>query len=348
MYKVTNAGKRAAVLGLCKVAAGSMHTAKKVPFENPCSVDSDTRFPHSSALVVACKADGIRYYCALTMHDNKPIACFVNRTEDVYTVHVRAPRTWFEKGTVYDGELCECTLDASHRVYLVFNVLMHCGTCYFSTPYKTRIAKVSQTIPADTLDTAGHRDVYGSRLLTSLSDEYTIVAKPCVPAAHMLDLLGQKSMYATDGLVFTRLDDSMCAGRAPRLLKWKASHTIDVRFVQDDENSAPCLFAADRGVTVLLSSVIDYTLNETSPLLAMIVKGALLHRRILGLSPLPLDNIVEFSASSETPTQLTYVCVRCDKDEPNDAYTITRTLVAAKSWITPERLARAIGIGETN
>lgn len=345
MYRVKNPKTIAKALSMCRVAGGTAATVRHVPFETPCSIDRDTRFPPAADLVVARKADGVRYYLVLTVCDyeegTKPVALLVNRADEVYSTHVRAPRSWYHAGTVYDGEMCTYLPDKSKRLFLVFNVLMHRGAMLFSTPYNHRLGVIAKTVPAEVLATAGARDVYGAHLLCSTCDSIVIAAKQCVPAVEMMRLVETPSTnFETDGLIFTPIRDAMTTGRAPRLLKWKASNTIDVRLVVDNNRFE--LEAATKGTPIPLSRVLDHTF-ALGPRLEQVVRGARLFGQILGKRRVPFDEIVELDVIPGAPAGLRFLRIRRDKTTPNDAYTIERTAVAAESWITPEALAAVIG-----
>ena len=325
MYRVRNAKTIAKALSMCRVAGGTAATVRHVPFETPCSIDRDTRFPPVADLVVARKADGVRYYLVLTTCDyeegTKPVALLVNRADEVYSTHVRAPRTWYHAGTVYDGEMCTYLPDKAKRLFLVFNVLMYRGTMLFSTPYKHRLGVIAKTVPAEVLATAGERDVYASHLLSSTCDSIVIAAKECVPAVEMMRLVETPSTnFETDGLIFTPIHDAMTTGRAPRLLKWKASNTIDVRLTVCDYNRFN-LVAATKGTPTALSRVLEHTF-ELGPQLEQVVRGARLFRQILGKRREPFDEIVELDVIPGAPVELRYLRIRRDKTTPNDAYTI--------------------------
>jgi hypothetical protein len=341
MYRVTNPDKIKRVLAMCRVAAGTVATAKSIPFESPCSIDHSTLLPAACDIVVSPKADGVRFLlCLCEDAAGRPIASLVNRAEEVFSTNVKAPRGWYRTGTVYDGEMCAYLPDRSKRVFLVFNVLMHGGMLLFHTPYRTRLARLARTVSSAVL-TGGERDVFGKQLLVSACDSIHIVAKECYPGTKIREVLeNPPTMFNTDGLVLTPTELPMTTGRNRALLKW-TDNTIDVRLVVGEDNRFD-LFAADHGVPVRLSDVFPH-MFAFDEALKTVVRGARLFREILGLPRTPFDELTELSITPGPTPILSYVRLRRDKTTPNDLYTIQRTLVAAESWITGDALAAALG-----
>lgn len=338
MYiEVTRCAKKEHVLSCCKQAAGTSAHVERVPFETPVSIDATTQYDRDS--VVAYKADGVRFYLCLTFFEGKPIACFVNRDEKVYEVDVRAPSDMFLANSVFDGELCTYLADRSQKLYLVFNTLLDRGISYFARPYRSRLACISRSFLSTPLSPAQKERTTG--FVISGHSSLHIIAKPYEQVCHIGKLLSIRStMFATDGLVITPLQDSMTTGRNRRILKYKHVHTIDVVAVCASDKPME-LWAADHGTPVPLSDVI-VCYFEPDALFDSVVRGATLCHALIGKeteTPYVFKEIVEMAMHPEHNTvRLTYVTLRRDKRSANDALTIRRTLDSALCGVNERSL----------
>jgi hypothetical protein len=343
MYAVKSPQKIDAVLRLCRLAAGTVPTARHVPFETPCSIDRDTTLPPLEAVTVSPKADGTRFYLALQEDGlGRPIASMVSRNEEVLSLRVQAPRAYFSMNTVLDGELCD---SQRGKLFLVFNVLMYQGLPLFGTPYRNRLARLAAMVPAEPPRQPGERAILGQRMVLSATPGLEIVAKPCLPGAHLADLLAtlHSTPFETDGVIFTPLNLPMCTGRNRRLLKWKEQHTIDLRLVVHSDNRYQ-LYAARQGIDVPLEGVAPAYSFTVNVQLDRIVQGFRLHRKLSGAPPTSFSEIVELAIhiNDNDPALLDYVRVRRDKLTPNDEVTVTRTFTSAESKIDGDQLLLAL------
>lgn len=335
LYRVTDPAKAEHALALCRLAAGGAAAGGYVPFEAPTSIDADTRFVADA--VVSHKADGDRYSLALTEWNGRPVAFFVNRAEGVHTGMVSAPEAWFREGRVYEGELCRYLPEPSQRLFLVFNVLFAREPLH-RLPYRSRLAIVERTTCSVTLANAADRAAAASSVLVSAHPRLHIVSKPCRPVAELRRVLeaAPPETFETDGLIFTPLDGPAATGRNPRLLKWKARHTVDARLVASHGAGRCVLEATDQGAPVPLRAIVAHTL-EVTPRLASIMRG---HRLLFGDAE-RFDEIVELTVGgTDPPVPLTFLRVRRDKRTPNDAVTVRRTVEAVAASVTTDALIR--------
>lgn len=303
----------------------------------PCSIDRDTVLPDITTLCVSPKADGVRYLlCLCTDNNSRPIATLVSRAEECFSVSVSAPESWYRLGCVFDGEMCDNLNNPIRKIYLVFNVLCFRGEAMFHRSYRDRVSALSSAVPTDLLGTEGQRRAFGRGVLTSANDMFDIVAKPVHPASSLRELLNETRPYKTDGVVFTPTHDPMTKGRNPKILKWKANNTVDARLVVHDDNTFE-LITADHGVPVPLQEVMAHTLVMCD-VLQSIVRGHRLFQKLINIPPSNFDFVVELSVTPGMSPMFTFVCLRTDKTNPNDLYTVQRTVVAAESAISAEQL----------
>lgn len=360
LYRVTDPGKIEHVLKLCKRASGTHPNASYIPFETPVSVDASTQFDPDS--VVSLKADGTRYMLCLTMYDRKALACMVNRAEEVYCLRVQAPPKWFRDECVFDGEMCSYLPAPGEKLFLVFNALFVMGVSMFGRPYRSRLAEVSRHTSPTVLTAVERGRVI--EMVVSATDRLHILAKPHMPAAElhrMIMLNGADDeisrTFASDGYIFTPLQDTMRTGRNPRILKWKREHTIDVLITCHLDRKELTLEALDQGVLVPLADVIMHTF-EVDELLASVMRGAAVLHRLEGRRLSVFRDVVELSIHipcTGVEMELRFVRVRSDKTNrgdglpgANDVVTIRRTLDSVHSGITMDQLASMFRPPEQN
>jgi hypothetical protein len=200
-------------------------------------------------------------------------------------------------------------------------------------------------VPAEPPRQPGERAILGQRMVLSATPGLEIVAKPCLPGAHLADLLAtlHSTPFETDGVIFTPLNLPMCTGRNRRLLKWKEQHTIDLRLVVHSDNRYQ-LYAARQGIDVPLEGVAPAYSFTVNVQLDRIVQGFRLHRKLSGAPPTSFSEIVELAIhiNDNDPALLDYVRVRRDKLTPNDEVTVTRTFTSAESKIDGDQLLLAL------
>lgn len=347
MYRVTNQTKAEHVRKLCRRAAGTHPDAKRIPFETPVSIDQDTQFDPDS--VVSIKADGVRYYLCLTYYNDEPIACFVNRAEEVFSLEdIQAPRQWFKDECVFDGELCRYRPNPNEKIFLVFNALLVRGAHMFGHPYRSRLASITRSVSGVVLSPEERERAID--IIVSLAPSMHIIAKPYSSATDiksMIRLGDDRSggLFESDGLVITPLNDTMTCGRNKRLLKWKTHHTIDV-IMRCTPAGAITLFAYRQGRPVPLKEALVHCNLIIDDKLKSIIRGAAVCRKAFGLSPKDFEEVVELDMRNGEygAIDLHFVCIRRDKTGANDVVTIKRTLDSATSKIDATRLCQVFDV----
>jgi hypothetical protein len=204
----------------------------------------------SGKYVVAHKTDGVRYFLLLTLRPGRgrePIALMVNRAGHMYEVSVGGPRSYFEEGSLYDGELVWDGGGCTSLSYLVFDVFVAAGKDWSRSPYSSRLQTIHDTLyrswsdgqhPLPEWDSAGS----SASLEQRLDEEGRIVScqtspfalsllpKRCVPFSSLPTLWRERetSPYRMDGLVFTSISEPIRHGPSRCILKWKLHQTIDL------------------------------------------------------------------------------------------------------------------------
>lgn len=211
----------------------------------------------SGKYVVAHKTDGVRYFLLLTLRPGRgrePIALMVNRAGHMYEVSVGGPRSYFEEGSLYDGELVWDGGGCTSLSYLVFDVFVAAGTDWSHSPYSSRLQTIHDTLyrswsdgqlPLPEWDSSGSDTTSSASLEQRLDEEGRIVScqtspfalsllpKRCVPVSSLPTLWRERetSPHRMDGLVFTAISEPIRHGPSRCILKWKLHQTIDLSVV---------------------------------------------------------------------------------------------------------------------
>lgn len=333
MWRVTDAAKQDHILRCVKEAFGVPETVKHVPVDNPVSLDRDNlETLRLGDYVASLKADGVRYVLVLTTYYQMHIAAMVNRAGEVYTVEVIAQDRYFQMGSVYDGELCECTSDSRVYDYLIFNALVDCGVKLCKESYTARLEQI-------------HTAFASGPVL--LEDRFKLQTKIWSAAAHVnfmskqyCDAKNFRSMtrvniprHKTDGAVFTLKNGIVVPNRDPTMFKWKGSNPIDILY-EKDENDNIYLWIDNDGELVTLDSVIDMdTTIIPSPKMDSILRGHWVHSQLFGTSSV-FKKVVEFGLKITDRLELSFMRLRPDKDGPNNVNTVKSTLKTINDGIT--------------
>lgn len=211
------------------------------PGPNPMSVDSaDFERIRKDDFLVALKSDGVRHLLLLTCkprtHD--PIALMIDRTNAMYEVEIWANEDFYYNGALYDGEL---VWENDKLTYIVFDVVFTKGTSCVKLPYRDRMTIVHNTILCvgdthtdDSIETMLHEE--NKFLARNNPLDLLIKPKTYVHKANLKRLWADRetSSHRNDGVIFTQNSASVGTGTSASILKWKPSHSIDVRVEEHD------------------------------------------------------------------------------------------------------------------
>lgn len=349
MCPVEDPGKVEYVLDIAKRAFGFAN-APHLPVDNPVSLDaSNISLLSQHEYIVSLKADGTRYLLVLCMYRGRPLACLVNRASKVYTLYITAKASLFKNTSVFDGEMCRCVSgQAGTYVFLVFNALMDQGAVLRDKPYRMRLVHVANNFSAEPVP-AAQRD----RLQTFVharSPRLHLMRKEHDDAHKMRGLLHNVTPnYKIDGVVLTPAQRPVCSGRDEHTIKYKTDHPIDVLLVA--EGAGYGMYVDDDGGTMRLADVVGMPVffdAAASPEFAQIEQGASVYGRELGQAAAPFRHVVELDcAFRDDPTRgrvlhLSFLRFRPDKDGPNNARTVSRTIRSMCDNIQMEDVYAAI------
>ncbi len=311
---------------------------KHFPGANPMSIEEkDFAKLGTDDFLAALKTDGVRHLLLLTTKPKStdPIAIMIDRAKKMYEVEIWANEDFFEKGSLYDGEL---VWENDMMAYVVFDVIFTKGVQVSRLPYRERMQIVHNTILCVS---NSHSD---ESIETMIAEEskflarhnihnLRVVPKKCVPKANLRTLWRERttSNHRNDGIIFTLNSAPVETGTSPSILKWKPSHSIDVLFCRNDDelaiygntNNSGELFditnSIDDLTTELVKSVLLDAVNERLPCILECV----IHVK---------DNTVILKPERE----------RTDKIAPNTINTIKATIRNAKENISSDSLIRLV------
>lgn len=337
MYPVTDHDKIAHVSQIVNRAYGVPPHTSHLPVDNPVSLDrTNMNRLQDSEYMVAFKADGIRYVLVLCMYRSRPLACMVDRSGAMFSLHILAQATHFQNTSVFDGELCACTTGQNVYDFLVFNALIDQGAILYNKSYTTRLTHVRNNYaphPVASQERSRFRMYIFAR-----SPRLNMVRKEYDRAENMRAMLHSLTpRYKYDGFVFTPAQDPVRPGRNEALLKFKTDNPIDVLMILET-NGCMNLLVDDNGTNVPLESVVDTPINfESTPEFEEMCHDSEIYRQTFDVGC--FCQVVELSCTvRHSRLILRYVRLRPDKDGPNNVVTVQRTIQTIRDNIALDEI----------
>ena len=208
------------------------------PGANPMSIEkSDFDRLETDDFLAALKSDGVRYLFLLTTKPNSadPIAIMIDRTKTMYEVEIWANEDFFQRGSLYDGEL---VWERNTLMFLVFDVMFAKGVRCSRLSYRERMQIVHTTIlcvSSSHSDPSVEKMIAEENKFLARNNIYDLVVLPkkTVPKAQFNTLWQDRTNIAhqNDGVIFTQNNAPINTGTSPSILKWKPEHSVDVRVV---------------------------------------------------------------------------------------------------------------------
>jgi hypothetical protein len=230
---------------------------KRLPSRhNPCALAvpltrTSLRGCDPAEYLVTLKTDGVRFLLLLTRlkATGRDVAVMIGRDMSMWEIQVWAPSTFFERGTLLDGELAWCQGQEQRLRYFAFDAMCVEGARVGRKPLVERLQALRQCLYI----TSAHRawvDRYiateDEQLLSFITEENKIVPTPnnvfglSLQPKHMLQASVLASpeepqwedgaiMGHVDGLVFTPRSPPVYVGTHRTMFKWKPTEhqTID-------------------------------------------------------------------------------------------------------------------------
>ncbi len=304
------------------------------PGANPMSIEEkDFVRLQTDDFLAALKTDGVRHLLLLTTKPNSfdPIAIMIDRAKKMYEVEVWANEDFFHQGSLYDGEL---VWEADKLVYVVFDVVFVRGVQCARLSYRERMQIVHNTVLCVS-ESHSHESI--EKMIAEESKFWAcnndhglrMMPKKCVAKASLKTLWNERGTvnHYNDGIIFTLNSARIETGTSASILKWKPSHSIDVRIVET--SSAWQIFANmnNSGELVNITDTIGEYRVQLAPsklLEAMSSRASCIIECIITVD----DRVLILTPERE----------RTDKTAPNTLNTIHATIRNARENITSDTL----------
>ena len=313
---------------------------KHFPAANPMSIEhTDFKRLAEEDFLAALKTDGVRYLLLLTTKPNSsdPIALMVDRTQTFYEVEIWANEDFFEKGSLFDGEL---VWENNTLTYLIFDVILCKGVLCTRLSYRERVRIVHSTVLCVS---SSHSDDSVEQMLfeenkflaRNNAHDMCVVPKKCVPKAHLQTLWEERvhCNHRNDGIIFTLNTAPVEIGTTNSILKWKPLHSIDVFIALVDNDWR--IFANSNNS----SDMVDITDTRVNDHLLRLAPN-----RLIELMRVRQPCVVECAVVIKNNDCISLVAERerTDKPSPNTLNTISATIRNVQESITSKDLMRLV------
>ena len=213
------------------------------PIPNPVSISRSTLFQmNADEYVVSEKTDGIRYSLILLKDSlGSPTAIMMDRSKRKYEIRVCADHSFFEYGSLFDGELAWEREEGTERlVYWVFDAIQIKGESVRDLGYIERFERLHSIFydpgnypllsPELAEQRAGEFALYGGKILALNNPDFICFCPK--PSYHIKNIeslwYSIKTLnHRNDGLVFTPIHDPIRTGTHWRQFKWKYENSLD-------------------------------------------------------------------------------------------------------------------------
>ena len=349
--------RRAELVATIQRMWGLPRTFLHNPAPNPISIER-RHLPELSRqkYVVAEKSDGVRYLLLLTRDGGgRNLAVMADRTYRFWEVEVVAKASYFEGGSLFDGELVWSR--GAHgpcKRYLAFDVVVSEGVSHMRRNYVDRIALLHRAFPPQGSEGGG-----GAAAATALAvagyiaadgnpDALALQPKACFSTDNLEALRRQCSRLAhsSDGLIFTPTAEPVMRGTHWSMYKWKEVNSIDLRVRAEpllDGGWRVDLFGGNDAAEQNLTSADGGFEFQGRPVRFVPASSPELEQLLAHAAGAPVNAVVECVCELEGDVvSCRVVRVRSDKDVPNNSVTIARTLVNIAERISFEELVDAV------
>lgn len=305
--------------------------ARQHPVSPPLPISPETE--HASVIrngpyLYSEKANGVRYFMvlctALVNGAWRKLCVLSDRKQETFIVPLVIGERLFAEGCVFDGELVKTW--SGRWLYLVFDTYLFEGEVTSTRPFLERSSLYQRFVdenyaymPADAF---------------CVRAKHFLPLRTAIPSA-IRDIMAPGTQeegraqceYPVDGIVLIHSTAPALAGTCRTMFKFKSVHTIDLRIEPhgDDPNLYVLCSARNetprRGPPVVIST--PHAVIESLPEYA--VEG----------------NVVECSLAwhaADERMDITPMCARCDKLEPNSTWVVERTMQTVKDALQIEDL----------
>lgn len=215
------------------------------PAPNPVSMDRLDLKPMQQELNhwrITEKSDGIRYLLILAEDQNsKEFACMVNRKLDMFEINVLAPKDYFARGVIADGEMVWETLkqpEVQHQEFFVFDIYWFCGVSLYQDLFEKRYEVYQHIFALENsilllqepfkYEEAISQQIRDQGKIASLGNAYGLTFRPksFLPLSEIATCwrVMKQLQHETDGFILMKNTNVSHA----HIIKWKQTHTVDL------------------------------------------------------------------------------------------------------------------------
>jgi hypothetical protein len=290
---------------------------------------------HSDNIMVSLKSDGVRHIMYMTLRHgttDQPMCILIDRARNMYEIEVWGESSFFENGTILDGELLWKLPNEDMLTFLIFDVIRVRGTFMTCQPYDVRLNTIYKLLQSD-------MDASDDEIENIIMENKTIIArnninglrfemKQFLPAHMTQKLWDERSQqyYRNDGIIFVKSDEGYCLGTATNhTYKWKPQQSIDVRidakgFIwanhNNNDKNVKITKVNNKNITVI-SNKMEYSFSD----------------------------IVECEIKFVDDTfELFPIRKRSDKLAANTRKTIESTCAGIQCWVSLSDITSALGV----
>tara|TARA_Y100000741_G_scaffold365245_1_gene361404 strand:+ start:62 stop:1237 length:1176 start_codon:yes stop_codon:yes gene_type:complete len=208
-------------------------------FPGPNPISLERSYLHrlkNEDFLAALKTDGVRYLLVLTTKPNstEPISLMIDRALNMYEIEIWANEEYFYNGCLLDGELVWS--NAEELQFIVFDVVLFKGINCIEMNYRDRLEVIHDhvlCVDENQEDETIEKIISEEDKFCARNNKYNLqlFAKMCV-SKQSLDHLWQNKTtcsHRNDGLILTLNSTNVHTGTSKDVLKWKPSHSIDIR-----------------------------------------------------------------------------------------------------------------------
>ena len=323
------------------------------PSPNPVSLErADLITLATNEYVVGEKTDGIRYtlVCAhWDLPNNKgPFAMLIDRSLFMYELRLKAEERIFQ-GTVLDGEMVG--LADGSLAFVVFDIIADCGISLVNYNFDARQSRLYNILRQD----------QPKMLSDEESVKLSIYQKNFVPLEMLIEQGSEADPrnfvnHHSDGWIFVPVKCPIQRDRHFTMFKFKEQHTIDLRIIQTDRHQYglsykcsgeskfgpfPDPFDESRQLELVFSP--DWMKDVQKPHI-----GGLNVNKIYEFSisepyePESINQNRDHSTAKPSHIVCKLIRLRADKDQPNDLFTIKKTIVNNRECMTHQSLLQEL------
>lgn len=298
--------------------------ARQHPVSPPLPISPETehaRVIRNGPYLYSEKADGVRYLMvlctALVNGAWRKLCVLSGRNKETFIVPLVIGERLFAEGCVFDGELVKTW--SGQWLYLVFDTYLFEGEVTSKRPFLERASLYQQFVDENYAYMPSDAFCVRSKRFLPLR-----TASPSVIRA-IMTADNQECEYPVDGIFLIHSTAPAVPGTCRTMFKFKSVHTLDLRLETHPDD--PNLF--------VLCSVRTETPRAGAPVVVSTPHAVVDARPDYAIDGDVVECSLAWHATDER-MDITPLCVRRDKLEPNSTWVVERTMQTVKDALQIE------------